>query len=90
MPRLPGLVVHPTFGRNLVAWRVIRGFSLRSLEAASGISKSQLSNWERGLANPEYVPTVKLAETLRIPVAYLWDHLATLPDESPRKRTPKG
>jgi transcriptional regulator with XRE-family HTH domain len=59
--------------QNLRARRQQRGFSLSALARAAGISKSTLSDLERGRGNPSVDTLWALADALELPFAALFE-----------------
>lgn len=63
----------PKIGRRLYALRKSRGLTLEDVEAMSGISKSMLSQIERGKANPTFGTLWNLTQSLGISINQLMD-----------------
>lgn len=60
-----------TFGARLRALRRGRGLSLEELEARTGLSRSSLTKYERGLGNPTLTTLALLADALGVAVSAL-------------------
>jgi len=63
----------PKIGRKLYALRKSRNLTLEDVEAMSGISKSMLSQIERGKANPTFGTLWNLTQSLGITINQLMD-----------------
>jgi len=63
----------PKIGRKLHALRKARGLTLEEVEAMSGISKSMLSQIERGRANPTFGTLWNLTQSLGTSINQLLD-----------------
>lgn len=61
------------FGRRLTEVRKLKGWSQEQLALESGVARSYLSGVERGLRNVALLNIVKLAQTLEVPVASLFE-----------------
>ncbi|TLY46759.1 MAG: helix-turn-helix transcriptional regulator [Gammaproteobacteria bacterium] len=61
------------FGRRLAQLRRENGWSQEKLSLESGIARSYLGGVERGQRNIALVNICRLAETLRIPMAELFN-----------------
>ena len=59
------------FARRLKQLRVERGWSLEALESASGVSRSMLSQIERGKANPTLAVTCRIARVFGMSIGEL-------------------
>src|SRR5437588_11938104 len=59
------------FARRLKQLRVERGWSLEALESASGVSRSMLSQIERGKANPTLAVTFRIARAFGMSIGEL-------------------
>lgn len=60
-----------------------KGFTIRSLAAKSGVSKSEISDIERGEIHPTVYTLCLLAQTLEVDVRELFDYRASkISDES--------
>jgi len=59
------------FARRLKQLRAERGWSLEALEGASGVSRSMLSQIERGKANPTLAVTFRIARAFGMPIGEL-------------------
>jgi transcriptional regulator with XRE-family HTH domain len=66
--------------------RAARGLSLDSLAGKSGVSRSMISQIERGKSNPTAVVLEKLAGGLGVTLASLFDGPASAPDSLSRRR----
>ena len=64
--------LHPV-AANLYRRRQMRGISVSALAKAAGISKSTLSQLERGLGNPSIDTLWALASALNVPLGALFD-----------------
>lgn len=62
----------PPLANNIKKWRVRRGMSLSGLARAASISKSTVSELERGNGNPSLDTLWTLAKTLSIPLGFLF------------------
>ena len=69
----------PHVGRELAALRRTQHLSLDALSAKSGVSKSMLSQIERGRTNPTVAVVWKLANALGVPVMALFGEPAEAP-----------
>ena len=58
-------------GAYIKAKRIELGLSLRDLAAATGLSATFLSNFERGVANPTLESLRKVSNALNTPILYL-------------------
>lgn len=65
---------HPSMGKKIRWYREQRGFTVNGLGRAAGIAASLISRWENGKATPPYDKACLVAETLDIPVEWIWDH----------------
>jgi transcriptional regulator with XRE-family HTH domain len=63
--------INEHFGRRVKALRSARGWSLDNLAAASGVSRSMLSEIEREKANPTLAVTFRIAQAFRMTLAEL-------------------
>ncbi len=63
----------PKIGRKLYGLRKSRGLTLEDVETMSGISKSMLSQIERGKANPTFGTLWNLTQSLGISINQLMD-----------------
>ncbi len=74
MPKTPGLIgesrSHPT---RLRAWRVAAGFTLDDVSGLSGVSTAMLSRGERGERVFAPATKVRLARSLGVAVADLFE-----------------
>lgn len=61
------------FGRRLAQVRCEKGLSQEALALEAGVARSYLSGVERGKRNIALVNICKLADTLGVPVAELFD-----------------
>ena len=61
------------FGRRLTQVRKLKGWSQEQLALESGVARSYLSGVERGLRNVALLNIFKLAQTLEVPVASLFE-----------------
>ena len=61
------------FGRRLTEVRKLKGWSQEQLALESGVARSYLSGVERGLRNVALLNICKLAQTLEVPVAALFE-----------------
>ena len=61
------------FGRRLAQIRGEKGWSQEALALEAGVARSYLSGVERGKRNIALVNICKLADTLRVPAAELFD-----------------
>lgn len=62
----------PLLAQNLTKWRTRRGYSVSALARAAEISKSTISELERGLGNPSLDTLWALARTLNVPLGGLF------------------
>lgn len=60
-------------GKNIQARRKIVGITQDELGKQMGVSKSQISNWERGKASPTLSEFTKMSEILNIPPQALFE-----------------
>ncbi len=58
-------------GEYIKAKRIELGLSLRDLAAATGLSATFLSNFERGVANPTLESLRKVSNALKTPILYM-------------------
>lgn len=63
----------PPIAGNIRRWRERRGLSLSALARAAEISKSTVSELERGIGNPSLDTLAAIARTLRIPIGFLFN-----------------
>jgi transcriptional regulator with XRE-family HTH domain len=61
------------FGRRLAQVRKLKGWSQEKLALESGIARSYLGGVERGQRNVALLNICKLAQTLEVPVGYLFE-----------------
>lgn len=59
-------ILPPRLGELLLMLRKRKGWSLKNLEAASGISESTLSRYERGLREPTIGALRRIAAALEV------------------------
>lgn len=69
----------PRVGVALAQLRQAQGLSLDELSRRAGVSKSMLSQIERGQANPTVAVVWRLANALGVPLAELLDSASALP-----------
>lgn len=62
----------PLLGSNLQKWRTRRQMSVSALARAAEISKSTISELERGLGNPSLDTLWAIAKTLNVPLGALF------------------
>ena len=62
--------INAKIGENLKKIRKSRGLTIDSLSLSSGVSKSMISEIERGIRNPSITILWNLANTLKIPLNY--------------------
>ena len=60
-----------TLGKKLQQARMIRGWSLDQLAAASGVCKMTLSNYEHDRHEPNFINVTCIADALGISLDYL-------------------
>lgn len=74
--RNPELGEHaPVLASNLQRWRTRRSMSVSALARAAEVSKSTVSELERGMGNPSLDTLWSLAKTLNVPLGALFaDH----------------
>lgn len=60
-----------TFKENLKLLREERGLTLVDLSEIVGLSRSSISNWERGLQEPSLSAAVKLADFFNVSLDFL-------------------
>ena len=86
--------VHPTFGAKLRWFRMVAGLTQQELADSVGKTRPWIGHIEGGTENVSYPTAVSLAGSLRIPVAWLWDHspapLFDPPTHQPRNRARAG
>jgi transcriptional regulator with XRE-family HTH domain len=63
--------INEHFGRRVKSLRAAKGWSLEKLAAASGVSRSMLSEIEREKANPTLAVTFRIAQAFRMTLADL-------------------
>lgn len=69
-------------GEKIRVLRLGRGLSVSELAKRSGVSKSYISNIERGVQkNPSYIVMSKLATSLHVPLEDLISHTSNPSDE---------
>ena len=73
----------PRVGQALAALRQAQALSLDELSRRAGVSKSMLSQIERGQANPTVAVVWRLANALQVPLAALLDSEAALTPPPP-------
>jgi transcriptional regulator with XRE-family HTH domain len=61
------------FGHRLAQVRKLKGMSQEQLALETGIARSYLSGVERGMRNIALLNICKLAQTLGVPAAHLFD-----------------
>ena len=71
--------INEHFGRRVKALRAARGWSLENLAAASGVSRSMLSEIEREKANPTLAVTFRIAQAFRMTLAELLETAGAQP-----------
>src|SRR5215207_7723065 len=77
---VPGTeAINEHFGRRVKSLRAARGWSLDSLAAASGVSRSMLSEIEREKANPTLAVTFRIAQAFRLTLPELLETPGVLP-----------
>lgn len=69
----------PRVGQALATLRQAQALSLDGLSRRAGVSKSMLSQIERGQANPTVAVVWRLAHALQVPLATLLDQGAAVP-----------
>lgn len=74
----------PLLGTNLQKWRIRRKLSVSALARAAEISKSTISELERGIGNPSLDTLWSIAKTLNIPLGALF--IDTRTSEEPEVR----
>lgn len=62
-----------SFGANLSVLRYRAGLSQQGLAERLGVSRQAVSNWERGLSEPDIGSINRMAELLNVPVSELMD-----------------
>ena len=72
--------VAPPLGPHIQQIRKARRLTLEQLAAASGVSRSMLSQIERGQANPTFATLWNLTRALNIDISALVGGQATQPD----------
>ncbi|WP_188587847.1 helix-turn-helix domain-containing protein [Gordonia jinhuaensis] len=77
--RSPGDVLRYAVGANTRRFRLARGMSLRELAERAAVSPAQLSQVERGLANPTLDVLVRLAGALDVAFEALTRNVAERP-----------
>jgi len=82
-PHPPAPAEPPRVGQALAALRQAQALSLDELSRRAGVSKSMLSQIERGQANPTVAVVWRLANALQVPLAALLDSAAALPAPPP-------
>jgi len=65
--------------RRIKQLRTDRGWSLEQLSAASGVSRSMLSQIERGQANPTLAVTLRIAQAFDMPLGELIEKASAAP-----------
>lgn len=80
---LPTPAEPPRVGQALAALRQQQALSLDELSRRAGVSKSMLSQIERGQANPTVAVVWRLANALSVPLAALLDNAAAVPAPPP-------
>ena len=64
---------HPYTGLKILYYRQHRGWTLRELEALTGIAHGLIATYERLESNPSYAKCLLLAKALGVSVSALWD-----------------
>src|SRR5947207_6217910 len=67
----PADAIHRHLGRRVKHLRTVRGWSLEALAAASGVSRSMLSEIEREQANPTLAVTLRIARAFGLTLGEL-------------------
>jgi len=80
---LPTPAEPPRVGQALAGLRQQQALSLDELSRRAGVSKSMLSQIERGQANPTVAVVWRLANALSVPLASLLDNGAAVPAAPP-------
>lgn len=75
----------PPLATNLKKWRDRRGLSLSALAREADISKSTVSELERGNGNPSLDTLWALARTLNIPIGFLFAESQSVGDVDVRR-----
>ena len=65
--------IHPYTGLKILYYREHRGWTLRELEARTGITHSLIAQYERLESNPSYGKCLVLSKALGVSVSALWD-----------------
>ena len=80
----------PLIGPVIQRQRKARGLSLEKLATLSGVSKSMLSQIERGQANPTFAVLWSLTRALKIEFADLVDGAPTITEKEPNEIVTAG
>jgi len=65
---------HPTFALKLRLTLEWRGLTPPEAADEIGIARSTLWNWLHEESFPSYAVLARVAEALRVPIEFLWDH----------------
>lgn len=65
------------FGIKLKEVRIAKGLKQSELGALLGLKNTTVSNWEKGVSNPDVEIVAKLCSILDVPASYFFDNMAS-------------
>lgn len=65
------------FGIKLKEARIAKGLKQSELGALLGLKNTTVSNWEKGVSNPDVEIVAKLCSILDVPASYFFDNMAS-------------
>lgn len=65
------------FGEKLKQLRLEKGYKQSELGELLGLKNTTISNWEKGVSNPDVEIVAKLCSILEVPASYFFDDMAS-------------